>query len=316
MLYYRGNDVQFNEYLKSCRENQTLTQEELVGRLYTYDIDNFGGLDTSTLSKWERSITQPKVAKQVAIMKYFQELTGDSLPCINHPSLEEAEALVCKKAVQNILGKNKQIIFNFPSEFMSLDDMVIAPLRHFERMDVFIEGNMHIQQGFNHPYTYTSKEQIKEWSMHPSSLFFACEYKDAFLGLFFSLKLKPEIFNKIVNFEMRNSDLTVDDFASSEEQGSILMLSFFAMNDKAAMMLVIRYVAHLIANQDTIVEIGVVTSNAEAIKITDRVNILHHESITTEDHQKIQSLKQTLPNILASEYILKMLLSKQKCPEE
>lgn len=217
--------------------------------------------------------------------------------------------------MENLLGKNKQLIFDFPSEFMSLDDMHVAPVRHFEKMDVYIESNMNVQQGFSHPYMHTSKEQIEEWSLHPSSLFLVCEYKDTFLGVFFSLKVKPEIFDKLVNFKMQNRDLTVDDFASADEPGSILMLSFFAMNDKSAIMLIIRYVAHLIANQNTILEIGTVTSNDEAIKLTDRVDMQHHASIT-EDNQKIQSLRQTLPNVLASEYVLKMLLSQQSCPED
>jgi len=308
--------VQFNDYLKRCRVNNELTQEELVSNLYTYDIDTFGGLDTSTLSKWERSTTKPKAAKQVSIMKYFQEVTGNPLPCMHNPSEKEAQELICKAGVRNLLGKNKQLIFNFPSEFMSVDDMDISPLRSFDRMDALIESNMHIQQGFNHSYAHITQAQVKEWALHPSSLFLGCEHKGCFLGLFFTIKVKPEVFSKIVNFEMKKGDLTVDDFASSEEQGSMLMLSFFAMNEKAGVMLVIRYFAHLIANQDNIVEMGGVTSNDEAQKITGRMNLQPHSTMTTDNNQKIHSLRQTLPNVLASEYVLRMILSKQECPEE
>ncbi len=45
------------------REHNSLTQEQLVHDLYSYDIDSFGSLDTNTLSKWERSVTKPKVSK-------------------------------------------------------------------------------------------------------------------------------------------------------------------------------------------------------------------------------------------------------------
>jgi len=308
--------VQFNEYLKVCRDNNKLTQEELVSNLYSYDIDSFGGLDTSTLSKWERSATKPKASKQVSIMKYFQELTGYPLPCMHENSEEEAQELICKAGVRNLLGKNKQLIFNFPSEFMSVDDMNISPLRSFERMDALIESNMHIQQGFNHPYAHISQEQVKEWALHPSSLFLGCEHKGCFLGLFFTVKVKPEVFAKIVNFEMKKGELTTEDFATSEEQGSMLMLSFFAMNEKAAMMLIIRYFAHLIANQDHILEMGGVTTNDEAKKITGRMNLQSHKHMITEDKTEVLSLKQTLPNVLASEYVLTMILSKQECPEE
>lgn len=67
--------MQFNEYLKSCREHAGFTQEQLMEELYLFDVDNFSGLDTSTLSKWERDIIKPRLAKQTSILKYFQSKT-------------------------------------------------------------------------------------------------------------------------------------------------------------------------------------------------------------------------------------------------
>ena len=64
--------MHFNEYLKQCRENSQLTQEQLVNDLYSFDIDSFRGLDTTTLSKWERSVIKPKLSRQVKIIQYFQ----------------------------------------------------------------------------------------------------------------------------------------------------------------------------------------------------------------------------------------------------
>ena len=71
---------------------------------------------------------------------------------------------------------------------------------------------------------------------------------------------------------MKKNDITADDFASSDEEGSSLMLSFFAMNDKTATLLFIRYYAHLIANQKTIDEIGGITIQDEAKKIINNMN--------------------------------------------
>lgn len=218
--------------------------------------------------------------------------------------------------MRNLIGKRKQLICNFPSEIMSVNDMNVYPLRNFERMDALIDSMIHLQHSYIHDSVQITREQYKEWSLHPANLFLACEYNNNFLGLLFTLRVKPEVFNKIVNFEMKKSEITVDDFASFDEMGSILMIGFFAMNEKAATMLFIRYYAHLIANQKYISEIGAVTINDEAKKIVSNMNLHYHTSKTADDNVEIESYKQTLANVLASENTVKMILSKQECPEE
>ena len=142
--------MHFNNYLKSCREHNHLTQEQLVHDLYSYDIESFEGLDTSTVSKWERSVTKPPPSKQVSIIKYFQKQTGVALPCWDGYSVEETEDLICKAGMRNLIGKSKKHIYNFPSEMMNVDDIHVYPLRTFERMDDLIEMHMHLHQNLNH----------------------------------------------------------------------------------------------------------------------------------------------------------------------
>ena len=308
--------MHFNEYLKSCREHNHLTQEQLVHDLYTYDIENFEGLDTSTISKWERNITKPPPPKQVNIIKYFQKLTGIALPCWDNYSIEETEDLICKAGMQNLIGKKMNLIQNFPSRMMHADDLKIYPVRNFERMNILLDMNMDIHLTTNHEYTQISLEQFKTWALHPNNLFIACEYKGGFMGLFFSLRLKPEVFDKIMNFEMKKSDIKEEDFASFDETGCNLILSFYALNPKCATMLFIRYYAHLIANQRTIAQIGVMAILPDVKKVISNMNLVYHAGKITEDQVKIQSYSQTLSNILASENVVKMILLKQTCPEE
>lgn len=312
----QGNNLQFNEYLKQCREQNDLTQEQLVHDLYSHDLEQFSALDTGTLGKWERSVTKPKVAKQISIIKYFQEKSGVVLPCWDKYSSEEAEGLICKAGMRNLIGKSKKHIYNYPSEMMSVDDMHVYPLRTFERMDDLIDMHMHLHQSLNHESLQLSKEQFKEWALHPSSLFLACEYKGTFIGLSFTTKVKPEIFDKVLNFEMKRSEVTTDDFAAFDEVGSSLMLGFFALNEKAAILLFIRYYAYLIANQKYIAEIGAVTNSEDAIKLVSNMNLQYYQSCVTDDNVKIKAYRQTLFNALASEHVVKMILAKQDCPEE
>jgi transcriptional regulator with XRE-family HTH domain len=308
--------LQFNEYLRLCREHHHLTQEQLVHDLYSHDMDSFKSLDTSTLSKWERSVTQPKATKQVSIIKYFQNKTGVVLPCWDHYSSDEAAGLICKAGMHNLIGKSKKHIYDYPSETMSVDDMHVYPLRSSDRLDALLDLHMPLHQDINHASIQLTKEQFREWALHPDSLFLACEYKDTFLGLSFTTKLKTETFDKVLNFEMKRSDITTEDFASYDETGSSLMLGFFALNEKAAALLFIRYYAYLISNQKYIDEIGAVSNSKEAIQLISNMNLDYYGSYTTEDGVKIKAYRQSLFNVLASEYVVKMLLSKQECPEE
>ena len=308
--------MQFNEYLKSCRDKQELTQEQLVNALYYYDDTVFSGLDTSTLSKWERSITKPKLSKQVNIIKYFQVSTGAALPCWDNYSTHEAEVLICKVGMKNLLGRSKELVLNFPSKMIGADDLIVSQLRSSEDIDKIIAINIDLDKGFNHKFSELLSDDFKRWALHPSNSFFVCEYKNQFFGLLFTLRLKPDAFEKIMNHEIKEKDLSTEDFASFDEMGSNYIISFFAMNDKAASMLFIRYYAHLIANQKVIAEVGVATMMEDARKLLSNMNLSYHASLKISKELTLQTYRETLPNFLACENVIKMILSKQACPEE
>ena len=308
--------MQFNEYLKKCRRENSITQEQLVHGLYSFDIDHFEGLDNSTLSKWERGITKPKPSKQVSILKYFQIITDTALPCFENHSIEEAEESICKVGMKNLLGKSKKLIMNFPEKMIGADDLKVIQLRDSDVIDKIIDINIDLDRGFNHRFTDLLPEHFKEWAIHPSNSFFLCEYKEQFFGLLFTLRLKPEAFEKIINLDIREKELSTQDFASFDEMGSNYIISFFAMNEKASAMLFIRYYAHLIANQKVISHIGVATMMDDGRKLISAMNLHLHARKPIEDGLILETYQKTLSNFLASENILKIILTKQECPEE
>ena len=308
--------MQFSEYLKKCREGCKITQEKLAQDLYVHNTELFEALDTGTIGKWERGLTKPKASKQASIIRYFQQLTNKALPFLEDYPIKEVEGLICKAGMNNMIGKSKKHIFDFPSDMMLVDDIEVSSLHNFVGMESVIENNMHLHTDLNHPYSQLSCEQFKEWALHPSNLFLFCQYKGSPLGIMFSARVKPEVFRKIMNFEMKKSDICSDDFASYDEKGSYVLLSFFAFNAKAATLLYIRYYAHLITNQDNIDEVGGVGHSNEGRKIAANMNLDFQKSFTAEDGTKIKSFSQSLANVLTSEHVVKMILSKQECPED
>ena len=238
------------------------------------------------------------------------------MPCWDNYTVKETEEMICKVGMKNLLGNSKELVLNFPSSTIGEDDLNVYQLRNSFTIDEVIDINMGLDKDFNHDTTQLRSEQFKEWALYPSSLFYACEYKRQFFGLLFTLQLKPEVFEKIMDLEIDEKDLTVDDLAAPEEIGCNHMISFFAMNEKAAAMLFVRYYAHLIANQKVIKEIGVATMMEDAKKLIGNMNLHHHGSKGVGKGLELQTYRETLPNFLASEKVVKMLLSKQECPEE
>ena len=307
--------MQFNEYLRLCREKSHLTQEQLAHGLYAYDDIGFDGIDTNTISRWERGASSPKLPRQVGIIKYFQTLTDTALPCWGKYSTQEAEALICETGMQNLLGKSRELILTYPSSTMQVDDLSVSQLRGSRMIDTVIDIHKELDGSFHSRFKEITPDQLKSWAVHNANSFYHGEYKGQFFGLLFILRLKPESFEKMMRLEIREKDLREEDFASFEEMGSSFILSFFAMNDKVASMLFIRYYAHLITHQKSIESVGVAMIMKDAQKLLKNMNLHPCASLGLNEESTIHTYRETLPNFLASEYVVKMILSKRSCPE-
>ena len=308
--------MQFSEYLRRCREHVRLTQEQLVSELYSYDMESFESLDATTLSKWERGVTKPKIQRQVMLIKYFQHKTGIALPCWEHYSTEEAEELICKTGMKNLLGKSKELVLNFPSTMVGAGGLHIVQLRNSDILEEVISINMELDKSFNHETTRLIPEHFESWALEHSNSFFVCTHNKQFFGLLFTLRLKPATLERLMNFEMQEKEITGEDFATFDEMGSNYIVSFFAMNDEAASMLFIRYYAHLISHQNVIREVGVATMMEDGKRLLKHMNFKHYKTIDAGNGLKVEAYRETLPDFLASEYVVRMILSKQSCPEE
>jgi transcriptional regulator with XRE-family HTH domain len=309
-------EMKFGDFLKSCREKSGMTQENLVHALYLFDDTLFHGLDTTTLSKWERAITQPKAPKQIRILEFFQKEHGKVLPCFDRYSVPENEKRICKLGVKNlIIGKKKDLVLNFPTKMMTLDNLSITHARYLDNMEIFLEVASDLRNSVQPPYTQISEPQLQEWALHPSNLFLVCQYKGFIIGLLFVLRLKPEIQRKILHFKKAFSELTPDDFASFEEDGALITTHFFAWNHKSATLLIIRYYAHLIANQHNIESVGATVYYEEGKEILANMNLHPVDRFIQEDIE-ITAYHESLDKILLNENVMKMLFRKTECPEE
>ncbi len=304
----------FNEYLKNCREKYDLTQEELVQELYSFS-DVFEGLDTSTLSRWERGITKPRIDKQIQILKLLQSKSNFILSCFENSDKHLIEDELCKIGIKNLIGSSKEHILNGPTKYFKMKYASVNHIRSAEDIDKALRMPYSTILNLTDNVYELSLETTKTWALHPSSFFIYSQYHEEFAGMFFSLRLKPAIFKKLINFEIKLKEITVDDFASFEDIGCSFPIAFFAYNDKISSLLIVRYYAHLIANQDVIEEVGTSPLLGGAKHIVQNINLKFHKNKKVKQGT-LESYSAPLMDVLINESVLKIIFQKQKCPED
>ncbi|OBS95503.1 transcriptional regulator [Vibrio tasmaniensis] len=67
--------LSFSKFIEKIREKQDLTQQQLVDTLIESD-EKLQKLDLTTISRWERGITVPKLSKQLLIARIMGEDVG------------------------------------------------------------------------------------------------------------------------------------------------------------------------------------------------------------------------------------------------
>jgi hypothetical protein len=190
----------------------------------------------------------------------------------------------------------------------------ILPLRHFERMEELLEIHQNLHENLVPPYNRLEIDRLREWAFHPESLFYVVLYKRTLLGLFFSVRLRPERFGALMEFRISRRELSVEDFAGEGEEASILLLSLFALDSRVASLLMMRFYAHLIAHQKSIRDVGLSTSLREIERLVERLDLRVHRSRKIDGITHV-AYRNNLFNLLSGETAMRLLFPKSECPE-
>jgi len=304
--------LQFNGYLRSCRKKYNLTQEQLVQELYNFD-DVFKGLDTRTLIRWEKGTTKPTTEKQVAIIHLFQKFSTHIFPCFYNQ--EHVEEELCKVGIKNLIGNSKEHIVNFPSNIFSIEGINISHIRSDNNIDLVLDMPYSIFKGLTSNYFKLTLEVLKSWSLNPNNLFLIAQTNKQFVGMFFILRVKPQVFKKLLSFKMLVNELRDDNFANFTEEACLFPISVFAYNTKVASLLYLHFYAHLIANQDTVIEVGVTPLLDGGKKLAEKMHLTH--MLDKKINGKvISAYSSSLENVLINKDVLKIVFLKQECPED
>ena len=295
--------LDFNKYLKLCRQNLHFTQWDLVTELFEFD-PVFRGLDVNTLGRWERAVTKTPVSKQVKILEYFFEKFDFYFPFLEMNDIKSIEKQFSLKAVNKILGKHKFLVMNFPTTQSDSDDFRILHAKESSYQNLAFSTAINICDDMYGENRFYSQERLAEFAQFPSTFFLICEYKEQYFGHFLFVYLRPDIYDKIVNFEMEYFDITTEDLAGENEKGSYMNVGLFAMNEKAISLLFVRFYAHLIINQKKILNVCTLISNNDAVNIATNFGL--KKGLVRDD---LMVHNGTIKDLLLTEQIVKILFS-------
>ena len=234
-------------------------------------------------------------------------------PCFY--SLNNVEEELCRVGIKNLIGQSKEHIVNFPTNIFTTGDISITHVRSHDNIELLLKMPQSILSGRADNYFQITTKHLKEWALHPSNLFLIAQTNETFVGMFFTVRLKPEVFKKLLSFEIKVRDISPDNFATFEEEACNFPVAIFAYNEKVASLLYIRYYAHLISNQDTVVEVGTTPLLKGAKKLLEKMHC-HYLDDQEIDGQTLAAYSAPLEDILINEDVLKMIFQKQECPEE
>ena len=149
-------------------------------------------------------------------------------------------------------------------------------------------------------------------ALHPTNLFLVAQSNNTFVGMLLNLRLKPSVFKAVLSFEKSLETLNSDDFATFEEEGSVYPISVFAYNSDIASLLYIRFYAHIIAHQDTIVEVGTIAFVEDAKKLLEKIH-LHLLSSKKIAGETLSVYSAPLEDVIINKEIFKMIFSDTGC---
>ena len=187
-----GNDI--GNLLRLFREVKGWTQRELAERL-SCSYEEFGGINTVTVSRWETGATVPAVSKRKRLMTFFlEEGFMDHSQCREEMErrywrLLEPLSVLFNRRYQYIIG-------NTP--LFDLEEYRIKQLCRAGMVDEAIQHLLDIERATN-PGGYYSvgEEKMAGWCRQPGTFAEVCERKGQYLGHFVMLKIPDWIAEEI-----------------------------------------------------------------------------------------------------------------------
>lgn len=306
--------VEFGDLIKSFRERYELTQEKFTQIIYDFDSAEFDGVDTVTLSRWERLQSRPSKARQLKLFKAMQSHAKCAFP-LWFDEDTELENNLCHIGTQNLIGRSSYLVFDIPQGMMKHEHVTINQLRDMENYEDFIPFLHALHKDHTEDALALTPEHFREWALHPTSLFLMAVFYNQVCGVLLLIRLKVEVAEALKKGWMHLNEVkATEHLADFGEKAVVWPFMFFGYSMSTGSLLLLRYYAHLIANQNDIVGVGAFTAHEGGRKLVERLYFKTLDVDTVNENLNVHYAP--LDEMLATKEVLEMVFKKSSCEEE
>ena len=296
----------FGKILYQCRHEHQQTQLQFIVEISQFN-EEFSALTPVTLSRWENGTTETSLYRKRLILKYFRTKGFlDIEPC---RSLIRERYTVLYTPLSKIFEHNyESLIHNLPKLRIGLDDydkFSLAECQDHHRLQHIID----IEIASHAPLYYKSTAtQLKKLASHSESYTLVIEKNRQHLGHFMMYKLKPERSEKLIKYQLKEFQLTLEDLSQPHEIGDYYIHALYGVNPMIASILNVDTYLYLFDNIDTINDIVIFSSRRDGIRLAKAYGI--EVAYTGEDlHYGISwsGMRSSVDDILFSDTVLKLV---------
>lgn len=261
----------FGDYLKTQRNQQQLSQEQLAVALEQFDGVCFKDLTDVTVCNWEKNVRQPALTKIQRMADYFGDDPLELISSLTFTHTAGQHKLLAKLYAKiDFSPKGRQIgCFPIHDGYQMTD---LTRCTDTELMQLILAYDQSIYQT-EHPVT---PAQLKSWTEAADNLCYACTYKGHYFGHLIALRVKCEVFAGLLAGNQTEADIAASDFIPADQMHCLYVYSIYAANKSLAAILLLQCLQHILLSRGNCKQIGGLCSTADGIALAKTMGLKRH----------------------------------------
>ena len=291
--------------LYACRKSHHMTQQSFVSELSQYS-NEFKGLNTVTLSRWETGTTTPGLNKKKLLLHFLASKGCFESGECHDIARKQYENLL--EPLSNVFTRNYQyLIGNLPEH--RVGEYSLHDLKEFTEKKEHIGHIIDIEVATNSTGYYTlTPQKLLEWCEYPSSFSVITERKKQHLGHFIMLKIKNSVAEEIAHYRRSEFSLTREDFCNVNEHGTYYVHALYGRSPKIAALLNVGAYLHLFEHMKTIDNLMIFSTRTDGVLLTRDYGIKEVAHGVDEEYEfKWHGMLSPIEEILFSDTIVKLI---------
>ncbi|WP_281646556.1 hypothetical protein [Parendozoicomonas sp. Alg238-R29] len=266
----------FGSYLKNRRKEAGLTQDRLAMALSCYS-SVLSGIDSVTISRWERATTEPTGERQRQVIAYFHDDVEKIFPFRSSRSQILTPDQSMEYLTRHYLNSPKlgHKIGTFPELEgcqYRLQKLTADP-EHHRFLDMIIEYDDAIYESA----VPTDRDRMAGWINRCNRLSLVCCKYSHYFGHVIALPLKEEIFWQLIQGKREEASISQDDIVATHEPHCLYIYSLYGASRLAAGRLIMEIICYLGRHYDHVNYIGGLCATSDGTRLARSFHLEPYE---------------------------------------